>query len=59
MLTNANAKEYFPKPTSPKYLVIIITKRRDKTFSNIAVENKKPAFFAIVFADDIETEEIS
>jgi len=52
-LTYANAKEYFPMPTSPKYLAIITTKTKESALSIIPEMNKNPVFLAIVFADDI------
>ena len=55
MPIKAKAKEYFPKPTLPRYLVIIITRKKEKILSNISLESSKKVLLAIVFADDIVT----
>ena len=53
LISPAKAKEYFPNPIFPRYLVIIITKKKDAILSNISVLNRNPVFLTIVLADDI------
>ena len=51
--TNANTNEYFPNPTSPRYLAIIIIKKNESNMLIISPKKNMPVFFTIDFALDI------
>ena len=51
--TNAKAKEYLPKPTSPRYLAISIIRKKESILLINSPKINIPAFFTINFACDI------
>ncbi len=52
-LANANAKEYIPRPMSPKCLPIDTTIKKERTEPMSSEPNKKVVFLTIKLVDDI------